>query len=171
MASSPDDVAEPTTVLTRLDQLDRHACRDWAENMRPVRFSLNASSHGFWRAWCQEMSASPPAFECAGVEKLSCRSRRRVLALVLGLGVLIALWHLGTTGLIDETPPLFAAAARGMAETGDWLTPRVNGLPRYDKPPLIYWLMGVTYALPGHGVWDPLGSWAPACPQDSPASP
>ena len=110
------------------------------------------------------MSASPPAFECAGVEKLSCRSRRRVLALVLGLGVLLALWHLGTTGLIDETPPLFAAAARGMAETGDWLTPRVNGLPRYDKPPLIYWLMGVSYALPGHGVWDPLGSWAARLP-------
>ena len=28
----PDDVAELTTALTRLDQLDRHACRDWAEN-------------------------------------------------------------------------------------------------------------------------------------------
>ena len=31
-----------------------------------------------------------------------------------------------------------------MADTGD-LTPRVNGLPRYDKPPLVYWLMGFGY--------------------------
>ena len=98
------------------------------------------------------------------LEKLSCRSRRRVLALVLGLGVLIALWRLGATGLIDETPPLFAAAGRAMAETGDWLTPRVNGLPRYDKPPLVYWLMGLGYALPGDGLWDPLGSWSARLP-------
>ena len=35
---------------------------------------------------------------------------------------------LGTTGLVDETPPLFAAAARTMSESGDWLTPKVNGM-------------------------------------------
>ena len=75
--------------------------------------------------------------------EMSCRQRRRVLALVLALGVLITLWRLGATGVVDETPPLFAAAGRAMAETGDWLTPRVNGLPRYDKPPLVYWLMGL----------------------------
>ena len=98
------------------------------------------------------------------MEKLSCRSRQRVLALVLGLGVLIALWRLGSTGLVDETPPLFAAAGRAMAETGDWLTPRVNGLPRYDKPPLIYWLMGLGFAIPGQGAWDPLGTWSARLP-------
>ena len=51
-----------------------------------------------------------------------------------------------------------------MAETGDWLTPRVNGLPRFDKPPLVYWLMGLGYALPGHEHWDPLGTWAARLP-------
>ena len=51
-----------------------------------------------------------------------------------------------------------------MADTGDWLTPRVNGLPRYDKPPLVYWLMGFGYAWPGREVWDPLGSWAARLP-------
>ena len=35
-----------------------------------------------------------------------------------------------------------AASARAMVERGDWLIPHVNGLPRYDKPPLVYWLMG-----------------------------
>ncbi len=71
---------------------------------------------------------------------------------------------LGQTGLVDETPALFAASARHMAESGDWLIPRVNGLPRYDKPPLIYWLMGGLYALPGSVQWDPLGSWAARLP-------
>ena len=89
---------------------------------------------------------------------LSGRQRRRVLWLVAGLGALICLWRLGNTGVTDETPPLFAAAGRAMQDTGDWLTPRVNGLPRYDKPPLVYWLMALGYSLPGSTFWDPLGS-------------
>ena len=88
--------------------------------------------------------------------------RRRLLSLlaVLSLGLVLFVWHLGRSGLVDETPPLFAASARAMAETGDWLVPRVNGLPRYDKPPLVYWLIGALHALPGRQGWDPLGGWA-----------
>ena len=87
-----------------------------------------------------------------------------MLLLVLACGIALFLWRLGSTGLVDETPPLFAASARAMAETGDWLTPRVNGLPRYDKPPLVYWLMGLGYLLPGQSLWNPLGSWAASLP-------
>lgn len=94
----------------------------------------------------------------------SRRQRLLVLLFSLALGALLFLWQLGSTGLVDETPPLFAAAARAMAETGDWLIPRVNGLPRYDKPPLVYWLMGLVYALPGQAGWNPLGTWAAALP-------
>ena len=92
------------------------------------------------------------------------RQRLWVLVVVFCCGAMIALWQLGATGLVDETPPLFAAAGRAMAETGDWLTPRVNGLPRYDKPPLVYWLMAVGYSLPGQASWDPLGSLAARLP-------
>ena len=93
-------------------------------------------------------------------------SRRQglVLLVVLLLGLALFVWRVGSIGLVDETPPLFAASARAMARTGDWLTPRVNGLPRYDKPPLVYWLMGLGYALPGQGLWNPLGSWAANLP-------
>ncbi len=90
--------------------------------------------------------------------------RHWVLLTCLGLGLLLFVWQLGNTGLVDETPPLFAASARAMAETGDWLTPRVNGLPRYDKPPLVYWLMGLGYLLPGQPQWNPLGTWAARLP-------
>lgn len=92
------------------------------------------------------------------------RTRLLVLLLTAGLGGLLFLWRLGSTGLVDETPPLFAASARAMVERGDWLIPHVNGLPRYDKPPLVYWLMGLLYALPGQPRWDPLGSWASSLP-------
>ena len=86
------------------------------------------------------------------------------MLLILLLGVAIFCWQLGNTGLVDETPPLFAASGRAMAETGDWLTPRVNGLPRFDKPPLVYWLMGLGYVLPAGEFWDPLGTWAARLP-------
>jgi hypothetical protein len=36
-----------------------------------------------------------------------------------------------------------------MRQRGDWLVPHFNGEPRYKKPPLLYWLVGVSYALFG----------------------
>ncbi|MGB7565925.1 MAG: glycosyltransferase family 39 protein [Prochlorococcaceae cyanobacterium] len=87
-----------------------------------------------------------------------------VLGLTVALGVLLFLRGLGDSGLVDETPPLFAASARAMAETGNWLTPAVNGLPRYDKPPLVYWAMALGYLLPGQPHWNPLGTWAANLP-------
>ena len=73
---------------------------------------------------------------------LHSKKRLITLLIVFVCGIIIFISDLGTTGLVDETPPLFAAAARAMSESGDWLTPKVNGMFRFDKPPLIYWLMG-----------------------------
>jgi len=94
----------------------------------------------------------------------SRRRRAFTLLAVLALGLVLFVWRLGDSGLVDETPPLFAASARAMAETGDWLVPHVNGLPRYDKPPLVYWLIGALHRLPGRALWDPLGGWAANLP-------
>ncbi|MEB3281424.1 MAG: glycosyltransferase family 39 protein [Lyngbya sp.] len=63
------------------------------------------------------------------------------------------LWNLGNTGLVDETEPLFAEAARQMVLTGDWITPYFNGETRFDKPPLVYWLMAVGYQVFGVNEW------------------
>ncbi len=95
---------------------------------------------------------------------LSRIARRRTLLVILSLGLVLFIWELGSTGLFDETPPLFAAAGRAMHLSGDWLTPRVNGLPRFDKPPFVYWLMSLIYGLPGQDVWDPLGTWSARLP-------
>ncbi len=65
---------------------------------------------------------------------------------LLSLGFLAFFWNLGSTGLIDETEPLFAEAARQMTVTGDWITPYFNSVTRFDKPPLIYWLMAIAYS-------------------------
>ena len=66
---------------------------------------------------------------------------------------LVAWFRLGAIGLIDETEPLFAEAARQMTVTGDWITPYFNGNTRFDKPPLVYWLMAIAYKTVGVNEW------------------
>ncbi len=93
-------------------------------------------------------------------------SKKRLITslIILVSGIIIFFLGLGNTGLVDETPPLFAAAARAMSESGDWLTPKVNGIFRFDKPPLIYWLMGFFYSLPKNEIWDSYGTLSARLP-------
>jgi 4-amino-4-deoxy-L-arabinose transferase-like glycosyltransferase len=51
--------------------------------------------------------------------------------------------------LIDRDEPRFAEASREMLQSGDWCIPRFNQVPRYDKPPLIYWMQCAAYRLLG----------------------
>lgn len=53
------------------------------------------------------------------------------------------------TGLWDRDEPRYATAVREMRARGDWIVPTFNGEPRYHKPILIYWLMGIGTALAG----------------------
>ncbi|MBK9507946.1 MAG: glycosyltransferase family 39 protein [Cytophagaceae bacterium] len=43
------------------------------------------------------------------------------------------------TPLFDEDEGFFAEAARNMLATGDWISIKVNGEYRYDKPALFFW--------------------------------
>jgi len=47
--------------------------------------------------------------------------------------------HLGAIGFVGPDEPRYAWIARDMAETGDWVTPRLYGKPWFEKPPLFYW--------------------------------
>ena len=39
----------------------------------------------------------------------------------------------------------YAEIAREMVVTGDWVTPRLNGIKYFEKPPLQYWLTGAAF--------------------------
>mmetsp|Transcript_8261 Transcript_8261/g.51428 ORF Transcript_8261/g.51428 Transcript_8261/m.51428 type:complete len:689 (+) Transcript_8261:200-2266(+) len=56
-------------------------------------------------------------------------------------------------GLMDDTEPLFAEAARQMRITGDWITPQFNGQTRFDKPPLLYWTLSWFVTKPATCTW------------------
>jgi len=86
------------------------------------------------------------------------------LSIVFIFGFFLLFLGLGSTGLVDETPPLFASAGRAMSQSGDWLTPKVNGIFRFDKPPFYYWLMAIFYSIPANENWDKLGSLSARLP-------
>lgn len=72
---------------------------------------------------------------------------RRLLLLVI-LAAPLYVWRLDRPGFSD-TEGMFAEPAREMVESGDWVTPRMNGEPFLTKPPLMYWLPATTFVLAG----------------------
>lgn len=56
---------------------------------------------------------------------------------------------LGAIGLTGPDEPRYAAIAREMSETGDWVTPRLHGKPWFEKPILYYWAAAAQYRLWG----------------------
>jgi 4-amino-4-deoxy-L-arabinose transferase-like glycosyltransferase len=72
-----------------------------------------------------------------------------VVALAAGL----FLWGIWWLPLSDPDAGMYADIAARMAASGDWLTPRFNGLRYLEKPPLLYWLIAVTYRVAGLSEW------------------
>ncbi len=85
---------------------------------------------------------------------------RRILALLaLAVSVYLLFFHnLGGVGLLGPDEPRYAAIGRQMADSGDWITPRLWGEPWFEKPPLIYWMTAVGFRA---GLGDELGPRLP----------
>ncbi|MDD2677410.1 MAG: glycosyltransferase family 39 protein, partial [Methylacidiphilaceae bacterium] len=98
-----------------------------------------------------EFSASPPdarsPVPSEPVEQ-AADSRLLVFALPL-LSLLLSLSGSAALPLIDRDEPRFAEATREMGARGEWSVPFFNGAYRLDKPPLIYWLMGLCFRIFG----------------------
>jgi len=59
------------------------------------------------------------------------------------------LWGLGSLPLVGPDEPRYAQVAREMFGRHDLITPTLGGLPWFEKPPLLYWLMIAGYRLFG----------------------
>jgi len=75
------------------------------------------------------------------------------MILVAAVAAAMVLPWLGSMPLLDADEPRFAEAARTMHVTGDFLIPYFNREVRYDKPPLIYWVMVAGYRVFGVNEW------------------
>jgi 4-amino-4-deoxy-L-arabinose transferase-like glycosyltransferase len=77
---------------------------------------------------------------------------RRYEPLFLFLAVtLFFLIGLGARPYIAPSEARYIAIPMQMIATGDWLTPRINGVPYFEKPPLFYWLQAATMSIFGTG--------------------
>jgi 4-amino-4-deoxy-L-arabinose transferase-like glycosyltransferase len=58
---------------------------------------------------------------------------------------------LSALGLVGPDEPRYAAIARDMARSSDWVTPRLNGQPWFEKPVLYYWGAAAAFRVFGDG--------------------
>jgi 4-amino-4-deoxy-L-arabinose transferase-like glycosyltransferase len=84
-------------------------------------------------------------------EKPWAGSAARIAWAILILAILYVCYfsHLGAIGFVGPDEPRYAWIARDMAETGDWVTPRLYGKPWFEKPPLLYWGAALSFKLFG----------------------
>src|SRR4030095_14637128 len=65
--------------------------------------------------------------------------------------VALIIWfsNLDYRKLIKPDEGRYAEISREMAVTGDWVTPRLNGIKYFEKPPLQYWATAISFRLFG----------------------
>ena len=81
---------------------------------------------------------------------------RRAWLEPLLLACVLAVWfgyELGTRALWSPDEGRYAEIPREMVASGDYLTPRLNGVKYFEKPPLVYWLTAGSIELFGVNEW------------------
>ncbi len=68
------------------------------------------------------------------------------------LGIFYAIW-IGSYALFTPDESRYSEVAREMVVTGDYITPRLNGVAFLDKPVLYYWLQASAIKLFGLKEW------------------
>jgi 4-amino-4-deoxy-L-arabinose transferase-like glycosyltransferase len=76
-------------------------------------------------------------------------TRHALLVILIALAALLHVVTIGTGDLYSETEGQYAGAAREMVASHNWLLPTNNGIPRLQKPPLLYWLIITSYKILG----------------------
>src|SRR5439155_18713719 len=107
----------------------------------------------FWRGICsmtagvrslslEETLLEPPALPPPP-------TRHALFAILIASAALLHVATIGTGDLSSQTEGQYAGAAREMVEAHHWLLPTNDGVPRLQKPPLLYWLIIVSFKLFG----------------------
>ncbi len=76
-------------------------------------------------------------------------NRRAILIAGAILAVFVYFWGLGDYGFIDPDEGRYSEIPREMIESGDYITPRLNYVLYFEKPPLHYWLTAGAFMLMG----------------------
>src|SRR3954465_1158607 len=77
---------------------------------------------------------------------------RDLFFLTLALCLLFG-FRLGSYPLANPDEGRNAEIAREMIATGDFVTPRLNGVNYFEKPPLVYWSLVASMKVFGQNEW------------------
>jgi len=80
-------------------------------------------------------------------------ARIRVVATLIFVFCVVWFCNLDYRSLVRPDEGRYAEIAREMALTGDWITPRLNGIKYFEKPPLQYWMTAAAYKAFGEHEW------------------
>ncbi len=88
---------------------------------------------------------------------------RKPVLLISILALPTAMIGVHSLALFDGSTA-FPQVAREMRYSGDWITPHLINAAHLDKPPLVYWLIGITQQLIGEQetaarIWPALAYW------------
>ncbi|WP_169977500.1 ArnT family glycosyltransferase [Tautonia rosea] len=100
-------------------------------------------------------SKTLPSVGSTSTDPLSVRS-----ALVVAFyGLTLLLVNFGQPWALTFHEVNFAGPAREFLQSGDWLVPRIMGMPIWDKPPLMHWSIAASLL-----VFDTEAEWAARLP-------
>ena len=117
----------------------------FSEQTRP-----NISNH----AVANDVAAGPSGNLLARTIFRPDRSNRGVyLAVILFAAAVYLACAVSPPSLQDDVDAVQAQIARNMITSGDWVTPRLDGVIYLEKPPLIYWLIAISYKVFGVHDW------------------
>ncbi len=119
------------------------------------------------RRWAALRDANPAVIlessaeikiEMTNTSSLAARPRwappaRTVWLLLAGIFLAVYFASLFTPPLLDDVDAAHAECAQHMIESGDWITPKLDGVRYLEKPPLPYWLAAGAYFIFGENTF------------------
>jgi 4-amino-4-deoxy-L-arabinose transferase-like glycosyltransferase len=87
------------------------------------------------------------------VHEVSRTMRKRSIAVIVAVWLILHLGCLFTPGLLDDVDSIYIEVAREMLQRHDYVTPYVDGIRFFDKPPLMYWMAAGSMKVFGPFDW------------------
>ncbi len=87
------------------------------------------------------------------MNSLSVRNFTLVSACLFLLIATIWLAHIGDRKLANPDEGRYSVLAMHMSDSGDFVTPRLNGLKYFEKPPMQYWAAATAFKTFGKSEW------------------
>ena len=75
------------------------------------------------------------------------------LLIIIAISYIFFFLNLGSYSLKEPDEGRYAEIPREMVETGDYIVPHLNYVRYFEKPPLLYWMIALSYKIFGVSEW------------------